>query len=183
MFRWRKNRAEEPSHLIPTVGFDATKVSQAVKTDLRHNIESLAEVDPNSFTTIYDAALQSISAGRALHILYQALLTIDGISKARAEEISLSLNNKATSLMKSQEQEELGIKYAYWIYSGAPCGNPDQDAAHRSANRQPYLVNKGLFLNGRWTLPGREDGCKCISKSVIVGIDGYSGGIPIGFEK
>jgi hypothetical protein len=111
------------------------------------------------------------------------LLTIDGMSKRRAEEISLSLNNKATSLMQSEGQERLGIKYAYWISSGAPCGNADQDAAHKSANQKPYQVNKGMLLNGRWTLPGREDGCKCISKSIIVGLDGNAGGIPEGFEE
>jgi hypothetical protein len=183
MFGWGKKEAEKQSHGIPTFSFDPTKVTETVKADLRQNIKSLAEVGHRDFETIYDAALHSISAGRALQILYQALLTIDGMSKRRAEEISLSLNNKATSLMQSEGQERLGIKYAYWISSGASCGNAEQDAAHRSANRKPYRVNKGMFLNGRWTLPGREDGCKCISKSIIVGLDGYAGGIPEGFEK
>jgi hypothetical protein len=99
-------------------------VTETVKADLRQNIKSLAEVGPRDFETIYDAALRSVSAGRALQILYQALLTIDGMSKRRAEEISLSLNNKATALLQSEGQERLGIKYAYWISSGAPCGSP-----------------------------------------------------------
>jgi hypothetical protein len=183
MFGWGKKETEKKCHGIPTVRFDPAKVTKTVKADLRQNIKALAEVGPGDFETIYDAALRSISAGRALHILYQALLTIDGMSKRRAEEISLSLNNKATSLLQSEGQERLGIEYAYWISSGAPCGDAEQDAAHKSANRTPYRVNKGMFLNGRWTLPGREDGCKCISKSIIVGFDGYVGGVPGGFEK
>jgi len=181
MFWWTKKEAEKQSRGIPTVGFNPTKVTETVKADLRQNIKSLIEVESSNFETVYDAALHSISAGRALQILYQALLTIDGMSKRRAEEIALSLNNKATSLMQSEGQVRIGIKYAYWIYSGAPCGNAEQDAAHKSANRKPYLVNRGMFLNGRWTLPGREDGCKCISKSIIVGVGGYAGGIPKGF--
>jgi hypothetical protein len=193
MFGWGKkedNRheqespeAEKQSHGIPTVRFDPTKVTATVKADLRQNIKSLAEVGPSDFEAIYDAALRSISAGRALNILYQALLTIDSIGKGRAEEISSSLNNKATALIQSEQQERLGIAYAFWLYSGAPCGNTEQDAAHKAANRKPYRVNKGMFLNGRWTWPGREDGCKCISKSIIVGLDSYKGGIPEGFKE
>lgn len=183
MLWWGKKEVEKQSHGIPTVGLDPAKVTETVKADLRQNIKSLIEVGPRDLETIYSAALHSIFSGRALQILYQALLTIDGMSKRRAEEISLSLNNKATVLMQSEGQEQLGIKYAYWISSGAPCGNAEQDAAHKSANRKPYWVDKGMLLNGRWTLPGRDDGCKCISKSLIVGFDGYAGGIPGGFEE
>ena len=183
MFGSGKKVAERQSHGIPTVRFDPAKVTETVKADLHQNIKSLTEVGLGDFEIVYGAALDSISAGRALHTLYRALLTIDGVSKCRAEEISRSLNNKATSLMQSEGQERLGIKYAYWISSGTPCGNARQDAAHKLANRNPYRVSEGMFLNGRWTLPGREDGCKCISKSIIAGLDGYTGGIRGGFGK
>ncbi|MEO7480875.1 MAG: hypothetical protein ABIT70_09715 [Sulfuriferula sp.] len=168
---------------IPTVKFDPAKVTETVKADLRQNIKLLNEVGAGDFDMIYAAALRSISAGRALHILYQVLMTIDGMGKRRAEGISLSLNNKATALIKAEEQEQLGIKYAVWLYSGAPCGSAEQDDAHKAVNRKPYLVDKGMLLNGRWTRPGCEDGCKCVSKSMIVGFDGYAGGKPEGFVE
>jgi hypothetical protein len=155
-------------------------VTETVKADLKKNIKSLNEIDAGDFDIIYDAALRSISAGRALHILYQALMTMDGMGKRRAEEISRSLNNKATALIQAEGQERLGIKYAVWLYSGAPCGGAEQDAAHKAANGKPYPVNKGKLLNGQWTRPGYEDGCKCVSKSMIVGFDGYTGGKPKG---
>ncbi len=165
---------------IPTVKFDPAKVTEAVKADLRQNIRSLKEVGAADFDMIYDAAIRSISVGRGLHILYQALMTTDGMHKRRAEDISRSLNNKATAIIKAGDQERLGIKYATWLYSGAPCGDAEQDAAHKAANGKPYSVNKGILLNGKWTRPGYEEGCKCVSKSMIVGFDGYAGGKPKG---
>ena len=193
MLRWIKNvrnpkgrknpKQGELPRRLPTVEFDPTRVTEAIKADLRKNISSLDEVGPANFDVIYEAAFRSISAGRALHILYQALMTIDGMSKHRAEEISLSLNNKTTALMQAERREHLGIKYAIWLYSGAPCGEAAQDAVHKSANGRPYLVSKGLFLNGRWTRPGYEDGCKCISKPLVPGVDGYTGGKPEGFVE
>ena len=182
MFGWGKKEREPmgqkdqgpgpKAHGIPTVKFDAAKVTEAVKADLRENIRSLKEIGGGDFDKIYEAALRSISAGRALHIVYQALMTIDGMHKRRAEDISRSLNNKATALMQAEEQQRLGIKYAVWLYSGAPCGSTEQDAAHKAANGKRYLVSKGMLLGGRWTWPGRDDGCKCVSKSVIAGFDG-----------
>jgi hypothetical protein len=169
------------SYGIPTVKFDTAKVTESVKADLGQNIRSLNEVGAADFDGVYDAALRSICAGRALHILCQALMTIDGIGRRRAEDISRSLNNKATALIEAEEQERLGVKYAIWLYSGAPCGSAVQDAAHKAANGKPYLVNKGMVLNGRWSRPGREDACKCVSKSMIVGFDGYVGDKPKGF--
>ncbi|MGA3304593.1 MAG: hypothetical protein ABSC26_01145 [Stellaceae bacterium] len=163
---------------IPTVSFDATKVTETVKTDLNQNLQAIQEIPSGDFEAIYDAALRSISVGRALDVLYQALMTLDGMSKRRAKEISLSLNNKATALMNAEQQERLGIKYAIWCYSGAPCG--ERDSTHKAANGKPYLVSKGMHLNGRWTRPGREDGCKCVSRSMIAGFDGYDGDKPEG---
>jgi hypothetical protein len=190
MFRWdkkerdpkgQKDRGAGPqTYGIPTVKFDATKVTEAVKADLRKNIKSLKEIGAGDFDKIYEAALRSISAGCALHILYQALMSIVGMHKRRAEDVARSLNNKANALMLAEEQSRLGIRYATWLYSGAPCGDPKQDAAHRVANGKPYAVNKGMLLNGQWTRPGYGESCKCMSKSMVVGFDGYAGGKPKG---
>jgi hypothetical protein len=76
--------------------------------------------------------------------------------------------------MNSQRQESIGVKQALWLYSGAPCEiDPKkptgQDAAHRAANGRLFDVSKGMLLNGKWTLPGAEPGCRCASKSIIPG--------------
>jgi len=197
MFGWGKKNhkiqpvePEKPANRIPTVKFDSTRVTDAVLADLKKNIRALPEVDDNDFETVYQAAFRAISAGGALNTIYAALIDIEGMPKRRAEDISRSLNFKATAIMDAERQTKLGIKYATWLYSGAPCrvnpkqrGGEDQDAAHKPANGKPFLISKGLFLNGEWTWPGRKDGCKCVSKSMIAGFDGYDGGKPKGLVE
>jgi hypothetical protein len=82
--------------------------------------------------------------------------------------------------MNQDQQLSLGIKYATWVYGGAPCNlNPEnpsakdirRDAAHRAADGKRYEVARGMALNGRLTMPGWEDGCKCVSRSIIPGLD------------
>jgi len=167
----------EPTYDVPTVKFDASRVTDTVKADLRKNITLLlVEEDRTRFDRIYDAALRSISAGGDLAALYNVLLdlNINGMTKRRAGEIVLLLNNKATALMNKERQEALGIKQALWLYSGAPCEiDPQrptgQDATHRAANGKSFDVSRGMFLDGKWTWPGVEPGCRCVSNSVIRG--------------
>jgi hypothetical protein len=170
--------AAEPVLVIPTVKFDSKWVTEAVKADLEKNIKKIKEFDESNFDQIYDAALRSISRGRDLATLFNAIaeLNLSGMTNRRASEISLSLNNKATALINRDRLVSIGIKYAIWTYSRAPCQvNPPkpsvkdirQDAAHRAADGKRYEVAKGMLLNGRWTMPGQEEGCKCFSRPVL----------------
>jgi len=167
--------AIQPTRTIPTVSFNASHVTNAVKADIRRNI-LLLEIHSEYADRVYDAAVRSVSAGRDLSLLYNTLirLNISGMTKRRAEEIARLLNNRATALMDRQRQESLGITQAVWLYSGAPCEiDPKkatgQDAAHRAANGQSFDVRKGLLLNGKRTWPGVDPGCRCASKSIIHG--------------
>jgi len=166
----------KPAYGIPTVKFDASRVTDTVKADIRKNIMLLEEIDKNYFDQVYDGALRSISAGRDLSALCNVLkqLNIKGMTKRRAAEIALLLNNKATAIMNREHQKSLGIKQAVWLYSGAPCEiNPKeptgQDAAHKAANGKSFDVSKGMILDGKWTWPGIELGCRCVSKPVVRG--------------
>jgi len=81
---------------IPTVEFHASRLTEAVKADVRKNIMLLTDIDRNHFGQVYDAALRSISAGRDLGLLCDALIQINisGMTKRRAAEIARLLNNK-----------------------------------------------------------------------------------------
>jgi hypothetical protein len=174
--------ATQSAYAIPTVMFDPKRVTEEVEADLKNNIKKIEGFDESHFDQIYAAALQSVSRGRDLAILFNAImaLKLPDMTKQRTSEISLSLNNKATALMNRNQQVSLGIEYATWIYSGAPCQiNPKrpsaedirQDAAHKAANGKRYEVITGMFVNGRLTMPGRDEGCKCSSRSIIPGFE------------
>jgi uncharacterized protein with gpF-like domain len=165
---------------IPTVKFDASQVTEAVKADLKQNILLLEGIDRNYFEQVYDAALRSISAGRDMFLLGNVLMqmNINGMTIGRAAEIAHLLNDKATALMDRERQESLGITQAKWLYSGAPCiTNPKapsdqderQDAAHKAANGKIFEISKGMLLDGKWTWPGVEPGCRCASMPIVAG--------------
>jgi hypothetical protein len=89
----------------------------------------------------------------------------------------LGQRSRERSLDVRARQLELGITEAVWLYSGAPCEiNPKkptghQDEAHKNANGKRYKISDGMYLDGKWTWPGYEDGCRCVSRSVIPDLD------------
>lgn len=162
--------SEKPANYeIPTVKFDASQVTDEIKADLRQNIDFIDLIPVEDRGDIYAAALETIVAGGNLPIVYQALLKINGMTKRRAGEIATSLNRKAQALMEVSRQKRIGIKDAIWLYSGAPCDT--NDAQHHAANGNRYSIDTGMRMKSGVTWPGREDGCKCVSKPVIPGFD------------
>jgi hypothetical protein len=111
-----------PARSLPTVKFDASRVTQDVQDDLKATIRALSDIGEEHFQAVYDAALESIKRGRDLGMLCRAIsdLKLPGMTKARAADIARLLNNRATTLMTTQRQLDAGITRARWLYSGAP---------------------------------------------------------------
>jgi uncharacterized protein with gpF-like domain len=173
------SRSEQSRRAIPTVKFDPATVSQSVKANLRANVESLDDVGKEHIRPVYEAALGCVLAGGDLHVLSVALMKIEGMPKERVAEIARSLHSKAKAQIDRERQASLGITHAKWMYSNAPCmrdprrrtaANVQQDAAHRVANGERYEISKGLFVDGKLTWPGVEEGCKCSSRAILPGL-------------
>jgi hypothetical protein len=175
---------------IPTVKFDPSPVSESVKVNLRKSVELLDDLDKRHVQHVYEVALRSILVGFDAHLLYTELLIIEGISKKRAREISLSLHRKSHSQIDRERHTALGFTHAKWMSPHAPCmvdpRHPSeaeirQDAAHKAANGKIYDLSEGLLVDGKWTWPEIEDGCKCVSRPILPGsrpkvIYGHTGG-------
>lgn len=162
---------------IPTVKFDQSRVTAAVKTEIRLTLRDVPEIGTNKISAAYAAALQSVCAGRNLKVLHDTLVDL-GLANQRASEIAMLVNNRATSLMERERQSSIGITEAIWLYSGAPCmtntkaptlESQKQNTDHLAANGKRYTIADGMLMNGQRVWPGHELGCKCISKSVIPG--------------
>lgn len=153
---------------IPTIKFDSSLVSDAVKADIRKNVELLEGIDPKYFDQIYDAAMRSVETGRDLYLLTNALMqmNIPDMTKQKAGKIAILLNNKATSMIDRERQLSLGITEAIWMYSGRDCEG-QQDLSHVAANGKRYKISEGMFLDGEWTWPGSNEGCRCSSRIVL----------------
>jgi uncharacterized protein with gpF-like domain len=175
------SRSGRGPQTMPSDKFDPSTVSKSVKADLRRNIELLDDLEKKHVRQIYEVALRSIVVGGDLHMFCKELVKIEGMSHHRAAEIGRSLSKKAKAIITRERQASLGITHAIWMYPNAPCmrdtkhpvaADVQQDSAHRAANGKKYEVGKGLFVDGKWTWPGVDEGCKCSSRSVLPGLEG-----------
>jgi hypothetical protein len=163
---------------MPTIKFDPSVVTKNVKADLRRNVESLAGVEKKHVKQIYELALRSIVGRRDFHSFCTEMIDmhIPGMTRSKAAEIGTSLANKAGAVIDRERQASLGITHAKWLYSNSACvrdprhpsaAEVQRDAAHRAASGKRYEVSKGLFVDGKWTWPGVEEGCKCVVRAVL----------------
>jgi hypothetical protein len=175
----RTKAAELSSQKIPTVKFDASRVTQTVEENIRSTLQSISEIQADDLDQTYDAAVSSVRAGGNLHLLYRTLSDL-GLTKRRASEIATLVNRRATNEMDRSRQSELGITEAVWLHSGAPCladakkpsaGEAREDSLHKEVSGKRYIIKEGMFIDGRWVWPGEEMGCKCISNPVIPGFN------------
>jgi hypothetical protein len=181
LFRRRHKGKAAPAstnHGIPTVKFDRSRVTKEVRKDVEDAIATLPEIPAQLRKWLFDIAIESISRGRDLFILADALRQSDipDMDAAKAGDIAGFLNNRATALMRENERLKLGITGAKWLSPGAPCfrtihGLEHLAQAHVEASGKIYEISKGLLIEGRPSWPGRDRGCICVSTSVIPGLD------------
>ena len=159
-------------------GKTLTKEVQAL---LKRTIAELPEIIKAHRQDVYEAACRCIAVGGDQQVLYRALAKIEGLPKTRAIEICLFLNRRANAQIDKEQKMALGLSGAIWVYAGAPCffsDNPtpaeiEQDASHCAANGKKFDVSKGLFIDGKWTWPGVERGCKCALRSVLPDFENF----------
>jgi hypothetical protein len=73
---------------------------------------------------------------------------------------------RASSLHGRKRQLQSGTTHAIWMHSGAGVA---PRSAHVAFSGHMYEVARGAFLEGKWTWPGVEIDCKCMSRPVIPG--------------
>jgi len=142
----------------------ANDVMQATIGEQVGLIRSIAS---QHLTEVQGLVMRSVTDGRDLGTLAKELEGRYGITKRRAALIARDQNNKATASITRVRQASLGITEAVWMHSHAG-KHPRQ--SHLDANGKRYTIKEGMYLDGKWTWPGREIGCRCISRSVIPGL-------------
>jgi hypothetical protein len=167
IFGWGKKGQESAARVgiepnsIPTVKFDQSRLTKTVKQDLRENIEAISDIRPADRRKVYEIVIRAKMID--LGLITRELQQLPGMTRRRSAEIARLLSRKADALMRIEDQIRLGIEESIWRYGG-PCGDAEQDAAHKAANGKKYSPRVGLLVNGRMTFPGRDDQCGCISR-------------------
>jgi uncharacterized protein with gpF-like domain len=174
-FRRRGAPLVEPTFdSIPTVKFDESQVTPAVRADIKQAIHSIKDI-PNSFKpAIYRQALVS-APKRDLFALKNFILDLrlNDMPVHRAAEIARFIANAATSSITKARQVYFGITEAVWMHSGARCGVRPEftiNADHRAVSGETYRIDDGMLMpDGSYEWPGAANGCKCASKPKVKG--------------
>ena len=142
-------------------------IAEALDATITENVSLIKSIAQQHLGHVEQIVMRSVTAGRDVGGLKKALQQQLGVTQRRAALIARNQNNSATATVCRARQQELGIKRAIWVHSSAG-RHPRPE--HVAANGKEYDVDKGMWLEQRWTWPGREINCRCVSRSIIPGL-------------
>lgn len=152
-----------------TVQFRLTReANDILQATISENVSLIKSIASEHLTQVEGLLMRSVTAGRDLATMSKELQASFGITKRRAALISRDQNNKCTANITRVRQQSLGIVDAVWIHSH---GGKEPRPSHLKADGQRYKIKEGMYLDGVWTWPGREINCRCISRSIIPGLE------------
>lgn len=163
-----------------TVEFTMTpQVRDVFAATLNEQVSLIRSIPEQCLTQVASMVNVAVQTGHDLGTLTKGLEKQFGVSRHRAALIARDQSSKATATITRARQQELGINRAKWLHSaGGKVPRPEHVAfskgTHRGGNHGPfYDVAKGAFLEGKWTWPGVEINCRCVSIPVIPGQGGW----------
>lgn len=153
-----------------TVEFKMTAaMNNALQATITENVNLIKSIPEQYLTQVEGLVMRSVSRGRDLSYLTDELEKRYGITRRRAALIARDQNNKATSVMQTARQQSLGITKGIWRHSHA---GKEPRPSHVKADGKEFDLSKGMYLDGKWTLPGEEINCRCTWSPVIPGLEG-----------
>lgn len=151
-----------------SVKFTMTRaVNDANQAAIGENVGLIRSIPEQYLTQVEGHVMRSVQTGRDLGSLTRDLQESFGVTKRRAAFIARDQNNKATAVIVRARQKELGLTKAMWLHSA---GGKHPRPEHVAMSGKMYDVEKGAFLEGKWTWPGHEINCRCVSRTVIPGL-------------
>lgn len=152
-----------------TVEFKMTStMNNALQATIAENVGLIRSIPEKYFTEVEGMVMRSVARGRDLETLTDDLQKRYGITRRRAALIARDQNNKATSVMQAARQKTLGITQGVWRHSQA---GKEPRPSHVKADGKVFDIDKGMYLDGKWVMPGEEINCRCTWSPVIPGLN------------
>lgn len=145
-----------------------TEMNTALQASITENVNLIRSIPQQHLTQVETLVMQSVGRGRDLKTLTDELEKRYGITRRRVALIARDQNNKATSVMQAARQRSVGITEGVWRHSRA---GKTWRPSHVKANGKRFDLRKGMFLDGKWVLPGEEINCRCGWEAVIPGLE------------
>lgn len=151
------------------VRFKMTRAqNDALQATIGENVGLIKSIAEQHLKRVEGDVMRAVQDGRNLGQLTKDLQEGYGVTRRRAGFIAKTQNNMATATLTKTRQQELGVTKARWLHSA---GGKHPRPEHVAFSGKTYDVAKGAFLEGRWTWPGREINCRCVSVPIIPGFD------------
>jgi uncharacterized protein with gpF-like domain len=152
-----------------TVEFKVTPiVNDVLQATTAENVGLIRSIGQEHLTEVQGLVMRSVQSGRDLGYLSEQLVERYGITKRRAAFIAFDQNQKATANITRVRQEALGLDEAVWLHSH---GGKHPRKSHQEADGKRYKIKKGMLIDGEYIWPGQKPRCRCVSRSVIPGIE------------
>ncbi len=152
-----------------TVRWRMTKAANEImQATIAEQVGLIRSIPEQMLTQVQGSVMRSVTAGHDMATLAKELEHQFGVTKRRAATIARDQSSKATASITMARQLEAGITTARWLHSS---GGKQPRVEHVKASGKTYEIAKGMWLEDRWTWPGREVNCRCVSVALIPGID------------
>lgn len=140
---------------------------QAFRAVVHENVNLIRSIADQYLKNIQTHVWQCVTRGYDLGALSKNLQKDFGVSSRRAAFIARDQAAKAHAVIEKARRKELGITQAIWLHSHA---GVVPRPSHVAADGKVFDIEKGLYLDGEWLLPGQAINCRCGSKSIIEGV-------------
>jgi uncharacterized protein with gpF-like domain len=137
---------------------------EALQASMGMNVGLIRSIPSQYLAQVEKYVYEATSAGFDLATLTDNLQHTYHISRNRAKLIARDQANKANAVIEQARRKELGVKKGIWQHSSA-AKEPRQ--SHVKAHGKEFDIDKGMYLDGKWVLPGEEINCGCTSRSII----------------
>lgn len=158
-----------------TVRFKLTDVQRdVIQASIAENVALIRSIPEQYLKSVEGAVMRSISTGRDLGTLRNELVQTYGVTKRRANLISLQQNNAATAALNRSRQLQIGARRAIWRHSAAGV-EEYRRPTHVAFSGHQYDIADGVILNPKEGIcwPGTLIGCKCTSSTIIPGLEAF----------
>lgn len=137
---------------------------QAMRGAVGMNVGLIKSIPNQYLSDVQKYVWEAVEGGFDLTTLTDNLQHAYHIGRNRAKLIARDQSNKVHAVMEQARRIELGITRAVWMHSAA-AKEPRQ--SHVKANGKEFEIDKGMYLDGEWVLPGQAINCGCTSRAII----------------
>lgn len=140
------------------------QIETVLQASIAENVGLIKSIGVDYLEKVQQQVWSAVANGYDLGQLTKDLKSINGVTDRRAKLIARDQGAKAHAIIERERRKEAGITQAIWLHSHA---GKTPRPSHVKANGKVFDIEKGLYLDGEWVLPGQAINCRCNSRAII----------------